>query len=88
MVLEVLLNEIQKDDQIQGIKIKNYQFKYRAFADDMVFFLEDSEENIIKLFKKINEYGQLAGFKINKNKSKFLLKNVKKEEANRIQNGK
>lgn len=74
LVLEVLLNEIQKDEQIRGIRIRNHQFKYRAFADDVAFFLEDRKINIPKLLEKIEEYGYFAGLKINKSKSKLLLK--------------
>lgn len=33
-VLEFL--DIQRDDNIKGIKIKNCHFKFRAFADDIV----------------------------------------------------
>lgn len=36
MVLEILLINIQREDNIKGIKIKNYHFKYRVFADDVV----------------------------------------------------
>lgn len=80
MVLEVLLNSIQKDENIKGIKIKNHHFKYRAYADDIVFFVQDPEENLQKMINKIEEFGQLAGLYINKKKSKILLKNVKKEK--------
>lgn len=78
LVLEILFKNIQKDEDIKGIKIKNHQFKYRAFADDIVFFLHDPEKNILKLLGKIEEFGQHAGFYINKNKSKILLKNLQK----------
>lgn len=45
----------------------------------MVFFLEDPRKNVIRLLEKI-EFGQLAGFYINKTKSKLLLKNITKKE--------
>lgn len=72
------------DKDIKGIKIKNNQFKYRAFADD-VFFISDPKENFPKLLKKIEEFGNLAGLYINKNKTKILLKNVKKNEFEEIE---
>lgn len=78
VVLEILLKNVQKDEDIKGIKTKNYQFKYRAFADDIVFFVLDPEKNFLKLFRKIEEFGQYAGFYINKNKLKILLKNIQK----------
>lgn len=57
MVLEVLLKNIQKEEEIQGIKIKNHHFKYRAFADDIIFFISDPGEKIPKLIEKIEEFG-------------------------------
>lgn len=74
LTLEVLLNEIQKDEQIRGIKIRNHQFKYRTFADDVAFFLEDPKVNIPKLLNKIENYDQYAGFKVNKTSQNFSLK--------------
>lgn len=34
----------------------------------LVFFVEDPKENLGILMEKINEYGSLAGFHINKKK--------------------
>lgn len=45
-----------------GIKVKNFEFKYRAFENDIVFFVEDPKEKLPKLLKMIQEFGQLAGF--------------------------
>lgn len=84
-VLEILLKKISNDKDIEGIKIKNYQFKYRAFADDIVFFVQDPERNFPKLFTKIEEFGQYGGFYINKSKSKILLKNTKKATKEEIE---
>lgn len=71
LILEVLLNNIQKYEKIKGVKIKNCHFKYRAFADDVVFFVQNPEENLPKLIKKIEEFGQMVGFCINKKNQKF-----------------
>lgn len=38
LVLEVLLKDIQTDNTIPSIKVKNHTFKYHAFVDDMGFF--------------------------------------------------
>lgn len=48
-VLNVFLGKLQKDEQYKGIKIKRYNFMYRAFADDIVFFMEDPLSNIQSL---------------------------------------
>lgn len=84
LVLGVLLNEIQRDNQIVCIKIENFHFKYTAFADHVVFFIEDPKENLLILLRKIEEFGQLAGFYINKNKSKFLFKDIGGKEQEEI----
>lgn len=62
LILEVLLKNIQNNEDIKGIKIKDCHFKYRAFADDVVFFIQDPEENISILLQEIDKFGPLAGF--------------------------
>lgn len=83
--LEVFLGEIQKDEQFKGMKIKSNKFKYQAFANDIVFFIEDPLQNLPILIKKLEGFGQLAGLYINRDKSKLLLKNIRKEEQVEIQ---
>lgn len=61
LTLEILLKNIQRDDSVQGIKIKNHHFKYQAFAD-IVFFVSDPEKNFPKLIEKLEEFGHFAGF--------------------------
>lgn len=78
--VEILLREIQKNRQISGIKIKDFHFKYRAFTDDVVFFTKDPKENIPKVLDIIEKFGRIAGFYVNKTKSKLMLKNIRKEE--------
>lgn len=84
LVLELLLRKVQADKSIPGIKIKNYHFKYRAFAD--VFLVDDPKENVPKLIDTIERFGLLAGFYINKTKSKLLMKNIRKKEQDEVAN--
>uniref|UniRef100_A0A2D4IHG9 Reverse transcriptase domain-containing protein n=1 Tax=Micrurus lemniscatus lemniscatus TaxID=129467 RepID=A0A2D4IHG9_MICLE len=60
------------------MKIKGEEFKLQAFADDMVFFIEDPLETGEYLMKELGEYGEVAGLKINKQKTKLLSKNLTK----------
>lgn len=76
MVLEVLLRRIQEDVELTGIKIKGCHYKYRAFANDVLFFMEEPQTTIPKLIEKISEFGNLAGFYINRQKSKLICKNM------------
>lgn len=80
LILEILLKKIQRDQEFKGIRVKGNSFKYKAFANDMVFFSEEPKKTFIKLLELLNEFGKLAGLYINRNKSKILVKNIKKEE--------
>ena len=39
------------------------------FADDMILYIEDSKDATRKLLELINEFGKVAGYKINAQKS-------------------
>lgn len=69
---------MQEDAELTGIKLKGLQYKYRAFADDVLFIMEEPLDTIPKLITKINEFGEVAGFWINRKKSKLLCKNMTK----------
>lgn len=80
MVLEVLLKAVQEDVELVGIKHKGFQYKYRAFADNVLFIMKEPMESVPKLFDKISDYGELAGFFINRNKSKLICKNMTNQQ--------
>lgn len=77
MVLEILLKQLRDDQDIKGLKHKGFEYKIRAFADDIMFILEDPINSFPSMMKKIKDFGDLAGFYIKKNKSKIICKNVK-----------
>lgn len=74
MVIEFLLIKIREYENIRGLRYKGFHYKTRAFPDDLVFILEDPLSTIPKVIQAIHEFGQLAGFYLNLNKSKQLLK--------------
>uniref|UniRef100_A0A2D4KDH8 Reverse transcriptase domain-containing protein n=1 Tax=Micrurus paraensis TaxID=1970185 RepID=A0A2D4KDH8_9SAUR len=39
--LETLLRQIRQNPEIKGLKVRKEEYKLQAFADDMVFFIED-----------------------------------------------
>uniref|UniRef100_A0A2D4HSU8 Reverse transcriptase domain-containing protein n=2 Tax=Micrurus lemniscatus lemniscatus TaxID=129467 RepID=A0A2D4HSU8_MICLE len=39
--LETLLRKIRQKMEIKGLRIKNEEYKTQAFADDLVFFVEE-----------------------------------------------
>ena len=81
LVLEVLNREIRADHQIEGVKIKKQIFKLKAFADDLAFFfLQNLLDSIEHLLMKIKEFGQVAGFKTNNQKTKILSKHMTQKQ--------
>lgn len=57
------------------------EYTLRAFADDIVFNLEDPINSLPHVIQKINDLGKLAGFFLNQNKSKILCKNMSEQES-------
>ena len=43
------------------------------FADDMILHIENPKDATIKLIKLINEFGKVAGYKVNTQKSLAFL---------------
>uniref|UniRef100_A0A2D4ETS0 Reverse transcriptase domain-containing protein n=1 Tax=Micrurus corallinus TaxID=54390 RepID=A0A2D4ETS0_MICCO len=83
--LEILHRRIRSNLKIKGLKIKGEEFKLQAFSDDMVFFFEDPLETGEYLMKELGEYGEIAGLKINKQKTKLLLKNLTKLQQTELE---
>ncbi|XP_061495705.1 calcyphosin-2 isoform X3 [Rhineura floridana] len=84
LVLEVLLRDIRQDKRISGLKIKKEEYKLRAFADDLIIVLENPLEGINVLMDKLKEFGPLAGFKINNQKTKMLVKKLTLREQKEL----
>lgn len=84
MVIELLLINIREDQNIKGLKIKEHKYKARAFADDLVFILKDPSSSIPRTIQVIEEFGKVAGFYLNQKKSKLMLKNISKEQIEKI----
>ena len=47
--------------------------KLSLFADDMILYIENTKDATRKLLELINEFGKVAGYKINAQKSLALL---------------
>ena len=81
MVLEVLATAVREEKVIKGIQIVKEEVKLSLFADDMILYVENSKEATRKLLELINEFGKVAGYKINAQKSlAFLYTNNKRSE--------
>ena len=81
IVLEVLATEIREEKEIKGIQIRKEEVKLSLFADDMILYIENTKDVTIKLLDLMNEFGKVAGYKINAQKSlAFLYTNDEKSE--------
>ena len=69
IVLEVLATEIREEKEIKGIQIGKEELKLSLFADNMVLYVENPKDATRKLWELINEFGKVAGCKINAQKS-------------------
>uniref|UniRef100_A0A2H6NE87 Reverse transcriptase domain-containing protein n=1 Tax=Micrurus carvalhoi TaxID=3147026 RepID=A0A2H6NE87_9SAUR len=57
LTMEVLLNQIRQRKEIIGLKSKKEEYKVQAFADDLVFFVEDLMESGIYLIQELEGNG-------------------------------
>ena len=79
--LEVLASAVREEKEIKGIKIGKQEVKLSLFADDMILYVENPKDATRKLLELINEFGKVAGYKINAQKSlAFLYTNNKNSE--------
>ena len=68
IVLEVLTTAIREEKEIKGIQIGK-EVKLPLFTGDMILYIENPKDSIRKLLELINEFGKVAGHKINTQKS-------------------
>ena len=81
IVLEVLATAIQEEKEIKGIQTGKEEVKQSLFAEDKILHLENPKDSTRKLLELINEFGKVAGYKINTKKSTaFLYTNNERPE--------
>ena len=81
IALEVLAMAIREEKEIKGIQIGKEEVKLSLFADDMILYVESPKDATRKLLELINEFGKVAGYKINAQKSlAFLYTNNDRSE--------
>ena len=79
--MEDLATAIRQEKEIKGIQIGKEQVKLSLPADDMILYIENPKDVTRKLIELINEFGNVAGYKINAQKSlAFLYTNDEKSE--------
>ena len=81
IVLEVLATAIREEKEIKGIQIGKEEIKLSLFANDMILNKENPKDATRKLLELTNEFGKVAGYRINTQKSlAFLYTNDGKSE--------
>ena len=66
---------------MKGIQIGKEEVKLSLFADDVILYIETPKDATRKLLELINEFGKVAGYKINAQKSlAFLYTSDEKSE--------
>ena len=79
IVLEVLAMAIREEKGVKGTQIGKEEVKLSLFADDMILYIENPKDATRKLLELVNEFGKVAGYKINAQKSlAFLYTNDEK----------
>ena len=68
VVLEVLATATREEKETKGIQIGK-EVKFSLFADDMILYIENPKDNIRKLLELISEFSNVAGCRINTQKS-------------------
>ena len=73
IVLEVLASAIRQHKEIKGIPIGHEEVKLSLFADDIILYMENPKDSTKKLLELIHEFSNVAGYKINAQKSVAFL---------------
>ena len=56
---------VREEKEIKGIQIGKEEIKLSLFGDDMILYIENPKDATRKLLELINEFGKVAGYKIN-----------------------
>ena len=71
---------VREENEIKGIQIGK-EVKLSLLADDMILYIENSEDSTRKLLELIYEHSKATGYKINTQKSlRFLYTDNEKSE--------
>ena len=73
IVLEVPATAKRQQKGNKGIQIGKEEVKRSLFADDMILYVENPKESMPKLLEIIGQFSNVAGYKINAQKSVALL---------------
>jgi hypothetical protein len=84
IVFEVLGRAIRQKKVIKGMQFGTEEVKISLFADDMIVYVSDPKNSTRELLKLINSFSEVAGYKINSNKSMAFLYTKNKQAEKEI----
>jgi hypothetical protein len=84
ILLEVLARAMLQQKEIKGIKSGKEELKISLFADDMIVYISDPKYSTRELLNLINSLSEVAGYKINSNKSMAFLYTKDKQAEREI----
>jgi hypothetical protein len=84
IVLEVLARAIRQQKEIKGIKIGKEEVKTSLFVDDMIVYISNPKNSTRELLNQINNFSEVAGYKINSKKSLAFLYTKDKQAEKEI----
>lgn len=70
--IEPLSQWIRRDPNIKGISTVGGEQKLALFADDILVYLEQPSKSLPRLMDCMEEYGPMAGYKLNVSKTQIL----------------
>ena len=73
IVFEFLAMAMREEKEMKGIQIGKGEENLSLFADEMILYIEDPKYATRKLLELKNEFGKVAGYKINAQKSLAFL---------------
>ena len=80
--MQVLATAIREEKEIKGTQTRKEEVKLSVFADDVILYVENPKDTTRTLLELITEFGKVAGYKINAQKSlAFLYTNDEKSES-------
>ena len=73
IVSKILVTSIREKKEIKEFQFRNEEIKLSLSADDMILCIENPKDVSRKLLELINEFGEIAGYKIKTQKSLVFL---------------
>ena len=86
IVLKVLATAVREEKEIKGIQIGKEEVKLSLFADGMILYIDNPKDSVRKLLELISEFSNVAGYKINTQKSLAFIYTNSENQKKKLRN--